>query len=152
MKIVKLPGNEHFSLVDEEDKRKVICDLFPFPEDQYTQIPGEEDGAEADMLPLDVERCHITHTLAGPHFLPVKFGAQATAALRSMRADDLVQVSRSRPIKPGFSLVTTKTCTLYNGRLRGYDFETEKRMTNEKMERLDTGRVIQKDIRYRKQS
>ena len=39
MKAVKLSGNEHLSLVDEEDERKVICHLFPFPEDQYTQIP-----------------------------------------------------------------------------------------------------------------
>ena len=80
MKKVKLPGNEHFSLVDKEDERKVNCDLFPFPEEEYVQIPGEDDGAEDDMLPLDVERCHIIHTLAGPHLLPEKFGAQATAA------------------------------------------------------------------------
>ena len=123
------------------------CDLFPFPEEEYAQIPGEGDGADADMLPLDVERCHIIHTLAGPHFLPVKFGAQATAVLQSMGPEDLVQLSRSRPIAPGSSLVKTKTITLYNGRLRGHDFETEDRMTNEKMARLDTGRVVQKDIK-----
>ena len=50
MKKVKLPGNEHFSLVDEEDERKVNCDLFPFPEEEYAQILGQEDVAEADML------------------------------------------------------------------------------------------------------
>ena len=33
MKVVKLPGNEHLSLVDAEDERKVICHLFPFPAD-----------------------------------------------------------------------------------------------------------------------
>ena len=57
MKKVKLPGNKHFSLVDEEDEGKVSCDLFPFPEDQYTQILEEGDGAEANMIPMDEERC-----------------------------------------------------------------------------------------------
>ena len=79
MKKVKLSGNEHFSLVDEEDEAKVNCDFFPFPEEEYAQIPGGRDGAEADMLPMDEERCQIIHTLAGPHLLPVNFGAQATA-------------------------------------------------------------------------
>ena len=107
MKRVKLPGNEHFSLVDEEDERKVNCDLFPFPEEEYAQIPGEEDGAKADLLPMDEERSHIIHTLAGPHLLPVKFGAQATAALRSMRPGDMLQLSRSRPIAPGSKICKT---------------------------------------------
>ena len=40
MKVVKLPGNEHLSLVDEEDEWKVICHLFPFPEDQYNPDSG----------------------------------------------------------------------------------------------------------------
>ena len=88
-----------------------------------------------------------SHTLAGPHFLPVKFGAQATAVLRSMGPEDLVELSRSQPIAPGSSLVKTKTITLYNGGLRGHDFKTERRMTNEKMARLDTDRVVQKDIK-----
>ena len=84
MKVVKLPGNEHLSLVDEGDERKVICHLFPFPGDHYAQIPEEGDDAEADMIPMDEERYQIIHTLAGSHPLPVKFGAQATAVLRSM--------------------------------------------------------------------
>ena len=149
MKNMKLPGKEHFSLVDEEDERKVNCDLFPFPEEEYAQIPGEEDGAEADMLPMDEERCHIIHTLAGPHPLPVKLGAQATAALRSMQPGDMVQLSRSRPIAPGSRICKTVDVRLYNGRFRGWDFETEARMTNEKMALLDTGRVVQQDIRIR---
>ena len=47
---MKLPGNENFSLVDKKDERKVNCDLFPFPEEEYAQILGQEDVAEADML------------------------------------------------------------------------------------------------------
>ena len=81
MKRVKLPGNDHFSLVEEENEEKVVCDLFPYPQEDYAQIPGEEDVARADMLPLDVKRWHIIHTLAGPHFLPVEFGAQSTAVV-----------------------------------------------------------------------
>ena len=38
MKIMKLPGNEHLSLVHEEDERKVNCDLFPFPEEEYAKF------------------------------------------------------------------------------------------------------------------
>ena len=147
MKIMKLPGNEHFSLVDEEDERKVNCDLFPFPEDEYTQIPGEEDGAEADMLPVDEERCQIIHTLAGSHPLPVKFGAQTTAALRGMRYDDMLQLSRHQPAAPGSRICKTVEVRLYNGRFRGWDFETDAKMTNDKMALLDTGRVVQQDIR-----
>ena len=71
MKVVKLPGNEHLSLVDAEDESKVICHIFPFPAGQYTQILGERNGAEARMRPMDEERCQIIHTLAGSHFLPV---------------------------------------------------------------------------------
>ena len=98
MKAVKLPGNEHLSLVDAEDEGKVICHLFPFPADQYTQTLKEGDGAEADMIPMDEERCQIIHTLAGSHLLPVKFGAQATAAFRGMRYDDMLQLSRHLPV------------------------------------------------------
>ena len=75
MKRVKLPGNVHFSLVEEDNEERAVCDLFPYPEDNYAQIPGDEDVARADMLPLDVRRWHTNHTLAGPHFLPSKFGA-----------------------------------------------------------------------------
>ena len=99
------------------------------------------------MLPLDVERCQIIHTLAGSHPLPVKFWAQATAALRSMRYDDMVQLSRHRPIAPGSRICRTVDVRLYNGRFRGWDFETEAKMTKEKMAILDTGRVVQQDIR-----
>ena len=42
MKIMKLPGNEHFSLVDEEDEKKVICDLFPFQKRNITRFREEE--------------------------------------------------------------------------------------------------------------
>ena len=38
---------------------------------------------------------------------------------------------------------------LYNGRLRGWDFETDDEMTKEKRKLLDTGRVIRQDIRVR---
>ena len=144
---MKLPGNEHFSLVDEDDERKVNCDFFTFPEEEYAQIPGEEDCAEADMLAVDEERCHIIHTLAGSHLLPVKFGAQATAALRSMRYDGMVQLCRHRPIAPGSRICRTVDVRLNNGRFRGWDFETDVKMTNEKMALLDTGRVDQQDIR-----
>ena len=50
MKAVKLSGNEHLSLVDAEDKSKLICHLLPFPADQYTQTLGEGDGVEANMM------------------------------------------------------------------------------------------------------
>ena len=96
-----MPGNEHLSLVDADDERKVICHLFPFPADQYTQTLEEGDGAEADMIPMDEDRIQIIHTLAGSHLLPVKFGAQATAVLRSMQPDDMVQLSRNRPVEEG---------------------------------------------------
>ena len=147
MKIMKLPGNEHFSLVDEEDEKKVICDFFPFPEEEYTQIPGGRDGVEANMLPMDEERCQIIHTLAGPHLLPVKWGAQTTAAFRCMRYDDMLQLSLHRPVEPGSRVCRTVDVRLYNGRFRGWDFETGAKMTNEKMALLDTGRVVQQDIR-----
>ena len=42
MKKVKLSGNKHFSLVNEEDETKVSCDLFPFPEEEYAQFSGRE--------------------------------------------------------------------------------------------------------------
>ena len=38
---------------------------------------------------------------------------------------------------------------LYNGRLRGWDFETDNEMTKEKRKLLDTGRVISQDIRVK---
>ena len=147
MKAVKLSGNEHLSLVDAEDESKVICHLFPFPAGQYTQTLGEGDGAEANMIPMDEERCQIVHTLAGSHFLPVKFGAQVTAALRSMQPGDMVQLSRHRPIEEGSKICWEVHVKLYNGRFRGWDFETEAKMTREKMTLLDTGRVVRQDIR-----
>ena len=133
--------------MDAEDERKVICHLFPFPADQYTQTLEEGDGAEADMIPMDEERCQIIHTLAGSHLLPVKFGAQVTAVLRSMQPGDMVQLSRHRPVEEGSRTCWTVDVRLYNGRFRGWDFETEAKMTKEKMALLDTGRVVRQDIR-----
>ena len=147
MKVVKLPGNEHLSLVDAEDESKVICHIFPFPAGQYTQILGERNGAEASMRPMDEERCQIIHTLAGSHFLPVKFAAQLTAAIRSMQPGDMLQLSRHRPVEEGSKICWEVEVKLYNGRFRGWDFETEAKMTREKMTLLDTGRVVQQDIR-----
>ena len=80
LKAVKLSGNEHLSLVDAEDESKVICHILTFPADQYAQTLGERDGTEA-YIPVDEERCQIIHSLAGSQFLPVKFGAQVTAAI-----------------------------------------------------------------------
>ena len=74
MKKVKLPGNDHFSLVEEENEEEVVCNLFRYPEEDFAQILGEEDVARADMLPLDVKRWHATHTLAGPHLLSWNLG------------------------------------------------------------------------------
>ena len=144
---MKLPGNEQLSLVDAEDESKVICHIFPFPVGQYTQILGERNGAEASMRPMDEERCQIIHTLAGSHFLPVKFAAQLTAAIRSMQPGDMLQLSRHRPVEEGSKICWEVELKLYNGRFRGWDFETEAQMTKEKRTLLDTGRVVRQDIR-----
>ena len=80
LKVVRLSGNEHLSLVDAADESKVICHIFPFPADQCAQTLGERDGTEAYPL-VDEERCQIVHTLAGSHFLPVKFAMQVVAAI-----------------------------------------------------------------------
>ena len=37
LKKVKLPGNDHSSLVRVEDE-KVVCNLYPYPEEDNTQI------------------------------------------------------------------------------------------------------------------
>ena len=42
-KVVRLSGNEHFSLVEVEDESKVICLIFPFPVDRTAQQePGRK--------------------------------------------------------------------------------------------------------------
>ena len=81
------------------------------------------------------------------HFLPVKFGAQVTAAIRSMQPGDMLQLSRHRPVEEGSNICWEVEVKLYNGRFRGRDFETEAQMTKEKRKLLDTGRVIRQDIR-----
>ena len=55
LKVVKLSGNEHFSLVKVEDESKVICLIFPFPVNQNAQALGGRD-ATATYLPMDEER------------------------------------------------------------------------------------------------
>ena len=147
-KVVRLSGNEHFSLVEVEDERKVICLVFPFPVNQSAQVLGGR-GATATYRPMDEERCQIVHTLAGSHFLPVKVAMQLVAALRSMRAGDMLQLSRHRPVEEGSTRCDVVELKLYNGRLRGWDFETDSEMTKEKRKLLDTGRVISQDIRVR---
>ena len=47
LKVVRLSGYEHLSLVDAEDESKVICHIFPFPVDRDAQTLGERDGTEA---------------------------------------------------------------------------------------------------------
>ena len=89
------------------------------------------------------------HTLAGSHFLPVKFAMQVVDALRSMKADDMLQLSRHRPVEEGSNMYDVVELKLYNGRFRGWDFETEDQMTKEKRKLLDTGRVIRQDIRVK---
>ena len=145
---MKLLGNEHFSLVDIEDENKVICLIFPFPVNQNAQTLGGRD-ATAIYLPMDEERCQIVHTLAGSHFLPVKVAMQLVAALRSMKADDMLQLSRHRPVEEGSNVCDVVELKLYNGRLRGWDFETDNEMTKEKRKLLDTGRVVRQDIRVK---
>merc|ERR1712117_415469 len=147
-KVVRLSGNEHFSLVEVEDERKVISLVFPFPVNQSAQVLGGR-GATATYRPMDEERCQIVHTLAGSHFLPVKVAMQLVAALRSMKADDMLQLSRHRPVEEGSNRCDVVELKLYNGRLRGWDFETDSEMTKEKRKLLDTGRVISKDIRVK---
>ena len=113
LKVIKLSGNEHFSLVDA--KGKVICHIFPFPVDRNAQTLGERDGTEI-YLPVDEERCQIVHTLAGSHFLPVKFAAQVAAAIRSMQAGDMLQLSRHRPVEEGSNVCLEVEVKLYTGR------------------------------------
>ena len=148
LKVVKLSGNEHFSLVRVEDESKVVCLIFPFPVDRTAQVLGGRDATAMYRL-IDEERCQIVHTLAGSHFLPVKVAMQLVAALRSMRADDMLQLSRHRPVTEGSNRCDVVDLKLYNGRLRGWDFETDDEMTKEKRKLLDTGRVIRQDIRVR---
>ena len=148
LKVVRLSGNEHLSLVDAEDESKVICHIFPFPVDRDAQTLGERDGTEAYPL-VDEERCQIVHTLAGSHFLPVKFAMQVVAAIRSMKAEDMLQLSRHRPVEEGSNVCLEVEVKLYNGRFRGWDFETEAQMTKEKRKLLDTGRVVRQDIRVK---
>merc|ERR1711894_752772 len=145
---VKLSGNEHLSLVDAADESKVFCHIFPFPADQCAQTLGERDGTEA-YPPIDEERCQIIHTLAGSHFLPVKYAMQVVAAIRSMQAGDMLQLSRHRPVEEGSNMCLEVELKLYNGRFRGWDFETEAQMTKEKRKLLDTGRVVRQDIRVK---
>ena len=110
-------------------RRRSDLSHFPFPVDQRQTLGGRD--ATAIYLPIDEERCQILHTLAGSHFLPVKVAMQLVAALRSMRADDMLQLSRHRPVEEGSNRCDVVELKLYNGRFRGWDFETEDQMTKE---------------------
>ena len=54
LKVVRLSGNEHFSLVEVEDERKVICLVFPFSGEPECPGPGRK-GCDCD-LPTDGRR------------------------------------------------------------------------------------------------
>ena len=66
-----------------------------------------------------------------------------------MQPGDMVQLSRHRPVEEGSKVCWTVDVRLYNGRFRGWDFETEAQMTKEKRKLLDTGRVVRQDIRVK---
>ena len=141
--------NSQSDSINEQTSRSLVEREDPIVQSSTNGVgpsTGQEDR-RVDMLLMDEERCHIIHTLTDPHPLPVKLGAQATAALRSMQPGDMVQLSRHRPVEEGSRICWTVDVRLYNGRFRGWDFETEAKMTKKKMALLDTGRVVQQDIR-----
>ena len=64
-----------------------------------------------------------------------------------MQAGVILDLMRSRPTSDA-NKVKEDRLFYYNGRMFGHDYETEGNMPREKMQRLDTGRVIAKDLKW----